>query len=128
MTRLLIVEDNPNDLRIAAEVARSMGFTEVEARSSAMNAKLYLENRLQDEALPNAIILDLDLGYESGFELLRFWHGHPRLSRIPMIVWTVVGEEQREICELFKVEAYVSKSDGAARLREALGSLARAAS
>jgi CheY-like chemotaxis protein len=129
MTRLLIVEDQPNDLRNATETARSLGFTEVEARSSAMAAKLYLEKAVEgDHPLPEVILLDLDLGYESGFELLRFWHGNPNLSAIPMIVWTVMGEDQREICRLFKVTAFISKSDGLHLLKEALTGLARSAS
>jgi CheY-like chemotaxis protein len=123
MTRLLIVEDQPNDLRNATETARSLGFTEVEARSSAMAAKLYLEKAVEgDHPLPEVILLDLDLGYESGFELLRFWHGNPNLSAIPMIVWTVMGEDQREIT------AFISKTDGLHLLKEALTGLARSAS
>jgi CheY-like chemotaxis protein len=129
MTRLLIVEDQANDLRIAADLARSIGFSIVDARSSAMAAKVYLENGLQGEGpLPEAIILDLDLGYESGFELMRFWHSNPRLSKIPLIIWTVLGDNQREICRLFKVDAYVSKTEDPALLRAALSGLTRAAS
>lgn len=129
MTRLLIVEDQPNDLRNATETARSLGFTELEARSSAMAARLYLEKGIEgDHPLPEVILLDLDLGYESGFELLRFWHGNPNLSAIPVIVWTVMGENQREICRLFKVTAFVSKSDGLPLLKETLSGLARSAS
>jgi len=129
MKRLLIVEDQASDLRNATDVARDLGFTSVEARSSAMAAKIYLEKGLEGEhALPNAIVLDLDLGYESGFELLRFWHGRPGLAEIPMIIWTVMGEEQREICRLFKVTAFVSKTDGVHLLKEALGGLARSVS
>jgi CheY-like chemotaxis protein len=126
MKRLLIVEDQAHDLHRAADLAQSMGFSVVDARASAMAARLYLENALRDEGpLPDAIILDLDLGYESGFELMRFWHGNPRLSPIPLIVWTVLGDEQREICRLFKVSAYVSKLDDIARLSEALSNLER---
>ena len=129
MSRLLIVEDQPNDLRNAAEVARSLGFTSVEARASSMAARLLLDGGLLGEThLPDAIILDLDLGYESGYELLRFWHSTPQLSKIPLIVWTVAGEEQREICGLFKVNAFVSKSDDIGQLREALRGYTAAAS
>lgn len=129
MKRLLIVEDQASDLRNATDVARDLGITSVEARSSAMAAKIYLEKGLEGEhPLPDAIVLDLDLGYESGFELLRFWHGKPSLAEIPMIIWTVMGEEQQEICRLFKVTAYVSKTEGPHRLKEALGGLARSVS
>ena len=29
-----------------------------------------------------------------------------------LIVWTVLGEQQQQICRLFKVDAVVSKTDG----------------
>ena len=122
--QLLIVEDQPNDLRIAAKVAEDSGFSGVEARSSAAMAKSHLEKGLAGERpLPDAILLDLDLGYESGFELLRFWHSEPRLSTIPLVVWTIMGDQYREICGMFKVRAYVSKSEGVSPLRSVLSGL-----
>lgn len=124
MTRMLVVEDQPSDLHIAAQTARAAGIAEVEARSTAQAAMLYLEKGLRAEhPLPNVIVLDLDLGYESGYELLRFWHSTPELKRIPLIVWTILGEEQKEICNLFKVSDYVSKWEGVAAFREALKKL-----
>jgi CheY-like chemotaxis protein len=127
--RLLVVEDQPGDLRIATEAGKLSGYSQIEAKSTVGAARVYLERGLEEgQPLPDAIILDLDLGYESGFELLRFWHGRPRLSQIPLIVWTVLGDDQREICRLFKVTAYISKLDGVTVLREALSGLTRAAS
>ena len=79
---------------------------------------------LRDKArLPDGIVLDLDLGYDSGYELLRFWHSTPALSKIPLIVWSVLGEEQRGMCNLFKVNCFVGKWEGAAAFRDALGKL-----
>jgi CheY-like chemotaxis protein len=127
--QLLVIEDQPSDLRIASKEAEASGYSQVEARSTAGSARIFLEDGLEGKLpLPDAVVLDLDLGYESGFELLRFWHGHPRLSKIPVVVWTVLGEEHREICRLFKVTAYISKKDGSSVLREALSNLSRAAS
>jgi CheY-like chemotaxis protein len=127
--QVLIVEDQPDDLQIAAKAAESAGFSGVEARSSVAAATQYLEKGLQGTGpLPDAIILDIDLGYESGFELLRFWHGDPRLSRIPLIVWTVLGEQYQEVCEMFKVKAYLYKGDGAAALSGVLSEIFKLAS
>lgn len=129
MTHLLIVEDQPKDLRAASDTAQSLGFTTIESRSSAMAAKVLLEKGLEGQhPLPDVIVLDLDLGYESGFELMRYWHSNPRLAAIPIIVWTILGEEQREICRLFKVTAYIFKSDDVQPLKEALAGLVRSAS
>jgi CheY-like chemotaxis protein len=127
--RLLIVEDQSADLRMAVDVIKTLGFSSVEARTSSTAAKAYLEAVLQGkEPLPDVMIVDLDLGYESGFELLRFRHGHPELSPVHLIVWTVLGEQQQHICRLFKVDAVVSKGDGVLALKRALEPLAAAAS
>lgn len=122
--QVLIVEDHPNDLHIAAKAAEASGFSGIEARPSAVAARAYLEKALQgEEALPDAIILDLDLGYDSGFELLRFWHSHPELAKIPVVVWTILGDQYREVCRLFKVSAYVYKGEDTSVLQQVLSGL-----
>lgn len=122
--QVLIVEDHANDLHIAAKAAEASGFSKVDARSSAALAKMYLEKALEEnQALPDAIILDLDLGYDSGFELLRYWHSTPELAKIPLVVWTVLGDQYREICQMFKVRAYVCKGEDISVLRQVLSGL-----
>jgi CheY-like chemotaxis protein len=121
---ILIVEDQPNDLKIASATAQASGYSGVEARASGRAAVTYLEKGLEGtQTLPDAIVLDLDLGYESGFELLRFWHGEPRLAKIPLVIWTVLGDQYREICRMFKVKAYVYKGDGPSALQGVLSQL-----
>ncbi len=122
--RLLLVENEPKDIQIAADAARSVGIAEVEARTTLDAAKSYLEKGLKGEGpLPDGIVLDLDLGYDSGYELLRWWHSTPALAQIPLIVWSVLGEEQRGMCNLFKVNCFVGKWEGNAAFREALAKL-----
>lgn len=123
MKSLLLIDDQSKDLLAATHVAESLGIKDLQAKNSVRDARLHLEKGLKgDIPLPDAIVLDLDLGMESGFELLRLWHSTPRLARIPMMVWTVV-EEQSEICELFRVNSFVSKWQGVGAFREALGQL-----
>ena len=126
--RLLVVENEPKDLKIAADTARAMGISEVEARTTLQAARTYLRRDSMESPLPEVILLDLDLGYESGYELLRFWHSTPQLSSIPLIVWSVLGEEHSEMCNLFKVKTFIGKWEGADALRRALGTLAPATS
>jgi hypothetical protein len=45
------------------------------------------------------------------------------LAKIPIIVWSVLGEDQRQMCELFKVNSFVAKWEGGEAFREALGNL-----
>jgi CheY-like chemotaxis protein len=121
MKRLLLVEDELKDLKFASDTARSVGIEEVESRTTLQAARSYLDKALQGEfPLPDGIVLDLNLGYESGYELLRYWHSTPRLAQIPVIVWSILGDEQREMCKLFKVTSFVAKWEGAEAFRDAL--------
>ena len=118
---LLVVENEPKDMKNAADWARAAGFTEVEGKTSPYAARLYLEDRLANgPKLPDGILLDLDFGIESGYELLRFWHSTPRLRTIPLIVWSILGEEQKQMCSLFKVKQFVGKWEGDEALHNAL--------
>lgn len=126
MKRLMLIEDQPNDARAAADVAQSLGIQSVEACNTVYGALVSLEKGLAGESpLPDAIVLDLDLGMESGYELLRYWHGSPELHKIPVIVWSVI-EKQREICQLFKVNSFVAKWEGMDAFRNILGQLVSA--
>ena len=126
---LLVIEDEPKDMRNAADSARLVGFSEVEGRNSPQAARIYLEDRLASGTqLPDGILLDLDFGYDSGYELLRFWHSTPKLREVPLIVWSILGEEQRQMCELFKVKKFVGKWESSDVLRDALKSIVQSAS
>jgi len=127
--RLLIVEDQRDDQLRASEIARAIGIGIIEARSSCAAARSLIEQGLRGEvSLPGAIVLDLDLGYESGHEFLRFWYTTPGASKIPLIVWSRLGGDHKQICEAFKINGFVSKHDGMEVLREALMALGSAAS
>ena len=122
--RLLVIEDDAKDLRMADEAAKAVGFHEVEARVSVEAARKYLEKGMEEEnSLPDGIVLDLDLGYESGYELLRFWHKTPQLRSIPLVVWSILGPEHADMCKMFKVNSYVSKWEGSEAIRNALAGL-----
>lgn len=125
--RILIVEDQPQDAILAADTIRGLGFASVELVSTASAAQIHIQDALEGKkSLPDVILLDLDLGYESGFELLRFWHQNPKLAGCRVIVWTHMGN-QREICEMFKVHAVVVKSDDVSELKRVLSRLLEAA-
>ena len=123
MKHILIVDDEQSDLKRASEAAESLGIEDVQARTTVRAAHQYLEKAMAGEQpLPDAIVIDLDFGHDSGFELLRLWHSTPQLKQIPVLVWSVV-EEQKQICELFRVNCFVSKGQGIEAFREALGQL-----
>ena len=119
--RTLIIEDNPDDIRIAARIARTVGFEDVEAFTSVDSAIERIEEGLRGEkSLPDAIILDLNLGYDSGFEVIRHWRTTWGTKNMRLIVWSVLGEHTQELCALFHVDAFVSKWKGEEALSKAL--------
>src|ERR1700733_13837528 len=109
MNSLLVVEDLATDLKVATEAARKAGILVVQSQTTSRGAREVLEKGLRgDVPLPGGILLYLNLGHESGFEVLPFWHSTPRLKSIPLVVWSILGQEQREICGLFKENGFLS--------------------
>ena len=126
LKRLLVVENEPRDLKLAADTARTAGIEEVDGRMTLISARTYLEKGLSGEGpLPDGVLLDLDLGYDSGYELLRFLRSSPRLSEIPIVIWSIMGEEQRNMCKLYKVTSFVGKWEGGRALQEALDQMSQ---
>ena len=96
MSVLFVLEDSVQDLRAAENAARSAGFDSVDAKISGEGALKSLSNMLLDSLkLPDAFLIDLDLGQESGYEILRFRQSKPELSAVPAIVWTHLDSHHR---------------------------------
>ena len=81
---VLIVEDNPGDVRLITDGFQTSSTTLYYARDG-VEATHFLETRRQ-EGLPQLIVLDLNLPKQSGFEVLQFVKGDEMLKRIPVIV------------------------------------------
>jgi CheY-like chemotaxis protein len=119
--RTLIIEDSPDDIRIATRIARIAGFEDVEAFTSLDKAIERIEQGLRGEKpLPDAIILDLNIGYDRGFQVVRHWRTKWGTTNMRLIVWSVLGEHTQELCALFHVDAFVSKWQGEEALSKAL--------
>ena len=86
---ILIVEDNPGDIRLIKEAfkASSIDPTLYFARDG-VEATLFLETRKREASgdFPQFIILDLNLSKKSGFEVLQFVKRDEMLKRIPVVV------------------------------------------
>ena len=122
--RILILEDDTKDLRIASDASRAAGFDEIQSFTWLAPAIQWLEECLRGERpLPRVMVLDLGLGNDSGYELLRFWHSSQSGSKVRIIVWSQFEERNRDVCDLFGVDAYVGKWEGESALRDALKNL-----
>ena len=83
---ILIVEDNPGDVRLIKEALNTSSIqpTLYFARDG-LEATRFLETRRQD-GFPHLMVLDLNLPKKSGFEVLEYVKRDEMLKRIPVIV------------------------------------------
>ena len=121
MRRVLIVEDTPADVRQSTAVVKKLGATDVIALNNIPAAILFLQDVLEGtKPAPDLILLDLSFSRESGFEVLRYWKSNAKLHQINVVVWTVMGDTEKKLCQFFGVEHVVPKWAGAKELETAL--------
>jgi CheY-like chemotaxis protein len=87
--RLLIVEDDPRDAELIAELVREAGIR-VEVAPTAAGALEAISRNA-----PRAVILDLRLPDRRGDEVLASLKANPRSARIPVFVVTVEDDDGR---------------------------------
>jgi len=121
MSRVLIVEDNNADLGQSAAILKKLQFNTVEATNTVAGAIMHLQDVVDGKKpAPNLILLDLSFTRESGFEVLRYWKSNrENLKDTKVVVWTVMGETEQQLCRYFGVDV-VAKWAGPAELENAL--------
>jgi DNA-binding NarL/FixJ family response regulator len=85
--RCVIVDDNPAVLRAAAELLEAQGVAVVGVATTSGGAVSLLEG-LQ----PDVMLVDIDLGAESGFELARRLSQRVDAARMPVILTSTHDE------------------------------------
>lgn len=94
---VLLVEDKTSDSDRCRAVLHQMGYDGVQLITNLELALEYLEDVLDNLTNPpDAIILDLGLGYDSGFDILRKCNAHPKLRKVPILVWTKQADAHSE--------------------------------
>ena len=121
MNHVLIVEDNKSDLRQSAAVLKKLQFSQVDAVATVESALMLLQDAVEGaKPAPDLVLLDLSFALDSGFEVLRYWKSHQdQLKNTRIVVWTVMGETEQELCRYFGVDV-VPKWAGAAELENVL--------
>jgi CheY-like chemotaxis protein len=120
MPATLLIEDSPSDMMTAKKLLEAHGVSDIQAFSRADLALLHLQQVMEGRRpVPGLIVLDLEMGMESGFEVLRFLKSHPELRSIRVVVWTQMGEVEQELCRHFGVEV-VQKTAARTELRSVL--------
>jgi CheY-like chemotaxis protein len=127
MQRVLIIENNPADVYQATSILQKLGISDIHAITSVAFALEYLRDITEGKKTPpDLVILDLEFGKESGFEVLRFWKSAPQLKDVRIIVWTVMGELEQQMSRLFGVEV-VPKHSGVQEFKRVIDPLVRGA-
>lgn len=90
---ILIIEDSSSDADRCRTVLQELGYDGIQLITKLHQAVDYLDDVLNNLTRPpDAIVLDLGLGYESGFDILRKCHANPKLQRVPILVWSRCAE------------------------------------
>lgn len=110
---ILLVEDNPGDVRLTMEAMReSKMHNRVTVVSDGEQALDYLQRRGRFSAAtrPDLILLDLNLPKKDGREVLQEIKAVEELRRIPVVVLTTSKAEE-DICRTYDLHAncYITK-------------------
>lgn len=93
---ILIVEDNPGDVRLMQEAMRdSKVLNQIHVVEDGVAAMAYLhrDGEYADAPCPDLIMLDLNLPMKDGREVLEEVKEDPELRRIPVVILTTSGAE-----------------------------------
>jgi CheY-like chemotaxis protein len=116
--RCLIVDDSPRFLEAARGLLEREGVAVVGVASTSAEAL-----RRAEELKPDVTLVDVDLGHESGFELVRRLHSQTSLDWSRAILISSYAEEDFEdLIPASPAAGFLCKSDLSARaIRKILG-------
>ena len=110
---ILIIEDNPGDVRLTATALRdAMVSNEVDVAWDGQQALAFLrrEGRYANAPRPDLVFLDLNIPKIDGHEVLRAMKADPRLRSIPVVVVSS-SDADRDIVGAYEEQAstYLTK-------------------
>ena len=110
---ILLVEDNPGDVRLAQEALKDAKMrNNLHAVGDGVEAMAFLrrEGKYADAPRPDLILLDLNLPKKNGREVLAEIKGDEHLKRIPVVILTISKAEE-DIVRTYNLHAncYITK-------------------
>jgi len=113
-TRILLVEDDPNDVELIQLALESYNFVnQIDVVMDGEKALTYLQGRAGESfaaPLPRLVLLDLKLPKVDGIDVLRAIRNHPRTRELVVVVMTSSAENQDlNACYDLGVNSYIVK-------------------
>lgn len=90
--RILLIDDNPNDVELALDALDVSPSTDIRVASSGAEAIRLLLDRA--EPLPDLILLDLKMPHMDGLAVLDAIRGEAQLPDVPVVMLTTSGDER----------------------------------
>jgi CheY-like chemotaxis protein len=124
---ILLIEDETASSDTCTRALHDLGYDGVQLITHLAAADYHLDDIISKLTRPPAaIVLDLGLGADSGFTLLRKCHAEPGLQRVPILVWTKHTDDlSKTFSEYLGAEDFLVKSGDEQELRQALTRLLR---
>jgi len=124
---ILLVEDNPGDVRLTKEALRDAKvLNEIFVARDGVEAMDFLTRKgtFVDAPIPDLILLDLNLPRKDGREVLEEIKKDPRLKRIPVVVLTT-SKADEDIVKSYSLHAnaYITKPVDLNRFSEIIHAL-----
>jgi CheY-like chemotaxis protein len=119
---VLLIEDQDAFSDTCTKALHELGYDGVQLITHMLEAEQHLDDIVSNLTNPPAaIVLDLGLGMDSGFSLLRKCHAEPKLREVPILVWTKHTDElSKMFSDYLGVQHFLVKSGDPQKLRDAL--------
>jgi len=102
--RILVVEDNPLNLKLVRDVLTVSGYEVVAAPSGEEGVNL------AGTCEPDLVLMDIQLPGMDGYEALRLLRQNPRLDAVPVVAVTAFAmREDRERASRERFDGYLGK-------------------
>jgi len=104
MSLVLIVEDNPRNMKLVRDVLQVKGHQTLEATTAEDGIALAVERR------PDLVLMDIQLPGMNGIDALRVLRGDPATAKIPVIAVTAsVMQQDRKLILEAGFDSYLGK-------------------
>jgi len=104
MSTILIVEDNPRNMKLVRDVLQVKGHTTLEATTAEDGIVI------AKEKLPDLVLMDIQLPGMNGIQALRELRAHAATAKIPVIAVTAsVMQQDRTMITEAGFDGYIGK-------------------